>query len=350
MNTFEKTISLLQDLIRIPSFSREESQRADYLEQYLRNHGQAPRREGNNIWCMAEHYDASRPTMMLNSHIDTVPPSESWNRSPFDPEIEGGRLYGLGSNDAGASLCCLIQTFLKYSSKPQTYNLLLALSCEEEITGKGGVERLMEVLPKVDLAIVGEPTEMNAAIAEKGLMVLDCTAHGKAGHAAHCNGENAIYKAMKDIEWFRTAQLPKISPLLGPVQMTVTIIQAGEKHNVVPDSCQFTVDVRSNECYRNEELYEYIQSHVESEIKARSFRLSSSGISPDHPMVKRCQTLGLSCYGSPTLSDQARMSLPSLKIGPGNSLRSHTADEFVCLSEIKKGLDVYDALVDGFVF
>ena len=347
MMTLDDTLALLQDLIRIPSLSREEAACADSLEQYLQARGQTVNRCGNNLWCQAPGYDSSRPTLLLNSHIDTVTPASSWKRQPFEPSVEDGRLYGLGSNDAGASVCCLVQTFLHLSQKPQSYNLVLGLSCEEEITGTGGIERLMQARPPIDLAIVGEPTGMRAAVAEKGLMVLDCTAHGQAGHAAHNTGDNAIYKAMKDIAWFQHTRLPRVSDLLGPVKMTVTVIQAGTRHNIIPDTCTFTVDVRVNELYRNEELCEYIKTQVDCEVKARSYRLSSSGIDLGHPVVERCRQLGLECYGSPTLSDQARMSCPSLKIGPGDSLRSHTADEYICLDELSRGLQLYASLLDG---
>lgn len=347
MKTLDETLALLQQLIRIPSLSREEKACADFLEQYLCERGQQVNRCGNNLWCQAPGFDASRPTVLLNSHIDTVVPASSWTRQPFEPLVEDGRLYGLGSNDAGASVCCLLQTFLILSQKPQYYNLILGLSCEEEVTGTGGIETLMQELPPISLAIVGEPTGMRAAVAEKGLMVLDCVAHGQAGHAAHTTGVNAIYKAMKDIEWFRTASLPRVSELLGPVKMTVTVIQAGSRHNIIPDTCSFTVDIRVNEQYRNEELCEYIKTQVDCDVKARSYRLSSSGIDLEHPVVSRCRELGLELYGSPTLSDQARMSCPSLKIGPGDSLRSHTADEYVCLDEISGGLRLYEALLDG---
>lgn len=344
--TMKDTLDLLKQLIAIPSLSRQENDCADFLEKYLSERGQKVNRVGNNLWCMAS-YDPSRPTILLNSHIDTVPASDSWTRPAFQATVEGDRLYGLGSNDAGAPLVCLVATYLKLCDTQQSYNLVLGLSCEEEVTGKGGIETLIPQLPPVDFALVGEPTGLKAAIAEKGLMVLDCTAHGQSGHAAHQNGDNAIYKAMKDIEWFRTAQLPGISELLGPVRMTVTIVNAGSKHNVIPDTCTFTVDVRSNECYTNEQLFDYISSQVSCEVKARSFRLSSSGIDPSHPAVERCRQLHLPLFGSPTLSDQSRMPFASFKLGPGETTRSHTADEFVCLSELEAGLKVYMDLLDG---
>ncbi|MGI5834112.1 MAG: M20/M25/M40 family metallo-hydrolase [Bacteroidales bacterium] len=344
---YKSSIDLLKELIAIPSFSKEEKARADFLCRYLRELGFEPQRVGNNLWCTAENIDDSKPNLLLNSHIDTVRPSDSWTRRPFVPQIEGDRLYGLGSNDAGAALVCLIRTFWRLSRKPQPYNLMLGLSAEEEITGAQGIELLMPALPPVDLAIVGEPTGMQAAVAEKGLLVLDCVAPGKSGHAAHDNADNAIYNAIEDINWFRKTILPRSSDLLGPVKMTVTVIQAGEKHNVVPDSCRFTVDIRVNEKYNNQELYDYICTQVKCSVSARSFRLSSSSISPAHPIVHACKAQGLTLYGSPTLSDQARMHCSSIKIGPGQSLRSHTADEFVLLSEIREGAEVYFRLLDG---
>lgn len=343
---YKNSIDLLKELIAIPAFSKEEKPRADFLCQYLQELGFEPKRVGNNIWCRAQSMDSSKPTLLLNSHIDTVRPSESWTRKPFEPLIEGDRLYGLGSNDAGAALVTLILTFWRLSRSERPYNLILGLSAEEEITGVQGIERLMAALPPIDLAIVGEPTGMQAAVAEKGLMVLDCTAKGVSGHAAHDNPNNAIYLAMDDINWFRNTLLPRSSDLLGPVKMTVTLIQAGEKHNIVPDTCSFTVDIRVNEQYNNRELYDYICTQVKCSVNARSFHLSSSSIPLDHPIVRACREQGLVLYGSPTLSDQARMQCPSLKIGPGQSLRSHTADEFVLLSEIRLGAEVYYNLLE----
>lgn len=347
---YKSSIDLLKELIALHSFSKEEKLRADFLCQYLQELGFEPKRAANNLWCQAQEPDNSKPSLLLNSHIDTVRPSDSWTRDPFQPQIEGDRLYGLGSNDAGAALVSLILTFWRLSRKPQPYNLILGLSAEEEITGAQGIELLMSALPPIDLAVVGEPTGMQAAIAEKGLLVLDCTAQGKSGHAAHDNPDNAIYNAIEDINWFRTTILPRSSDLLGPVKMSVTQIQAGEKHNIVPDSCRFTVDIRVNEKYSNQELYDYICTQVKCAVRARSFNLGSSFIPPAHPVVKACKAQGLPLYGSPTLSDQARMHCPSLKLGPGQSLRSHTADEFVLLSEIREGAEVYFNLLDGLEF
>lgn len=346
----QQTIDLLQELISIPAKSREETQRADFLQDYLRKKDLDVHRVGNNLWCLAHPLQDDKPTLLLNSHMDTVPATDSWTRPPFTPQLEDGRLYGLGSNDAGAPLCSLITTFLALREKPQAYNLILGISCQEEVTGADGIDLLLSDLPSIDLAIVGEPTSMRLAVAEKGLMVLDCTAQGESGHAAHNTGDNAIYKAIKDIQWFQQTQLPGVSPLLGPVKMTVTMINAGSKHNIIPDTCQFTVDVRVNECYRNQELCEYIQSQVDCQVKARSYRLSSSGIDLSHPLVKRCREMGLEIFGSPTLSDQSRMQFPSVKIGPGDTMRSHTADEYVRLDEIDQALRLYMAMLDGLSF
>lgn len=347
----QSSIDLLQKLIAIPAKSREESARADYLQNYLTNKS-LDVRVGNNLWCYAWPPEEGKPNLLLNSHIDTVPASDSWTRQPFEPQLENGRLYGLGSNDAGGPLCSLVAAFLSLreaylQGKQQAYNLILGLSCQEEITGPEGVDLLLSDLPAIDLAVVGEPTSMRLAVAEKGLMVLDCTVYGESGHAAHATGDNAIYKAIKDIQWFQQTQLPRVSPLLGPVKMTVSIINAGSKHNIIPDTCQFTVDVRVNECYQNQELCEYIQSQVDCQVKARSYRLSSSGIDLQHPLVQRCREMNIELFASPTLSDQSRMSFPSVKIGPGDSLRSHTADEYILLDEIAEAIELYIAMLDG---
>lgn len=351
----QASIDLLQNLIAIPAKSREESARADYLQNYLTNKALDVHRVGNNLWCYAWPPEEGKPNLLLNSHIDTVPATDSWTRQPFEPQLENGRLYGLGSNDAGGPLCSLVAAFLSLREAylqgyQQAYNLILGLSCQEEITGPEGVDLLLSDLPAIDLAIVGEPTSMRLAVAEKGLMVLDCTVYGESGHAAHATGDNAIYKAIKDIQWFQQTQLPRVSPLLGPVKMTVSIINAGTKHNIIPDTCQFTVDVRVNECYQNQELCEYIQSQVDCQVKARSYRLSSSGIDLQHPLVQRCREMNIELFASPTLSDQSRMSFPSVKIGPGDSLRSHTADEYILLDEIAEAIELYIAMLDGLSF
>lgn len=339
--------TLLQSLIRIPSVSREETAVADFLQNFIEENGIMTGRSDNNIWCISPNFDVSRPTILLNSHIDTVKPVNGWRKHPYTPKIENGKLYGLGSNDAGASVVSLFQAYRYLSSTEQSYNLIFLASCEEEVSGKNGIESVLPKLPPITLGVVGEPTEMNPAIAEKGLMVLDVTGYGKAGHAARNEGENAIYKVLEDVNWFRTYRFPKESPTLGPVKMSVTQINAGTQHNVIPDQCTFVVDIRSNECYSNEELFNEISSHIQCEAKARSFRLNSSSIDPEHPFVKRAVEMGKTPFGSPTLSDQALMKFPSVKIGPGKSSRSHTADEYVMLSEIAEAVHDYISILDG---
>lgn len=342
-----EALTLLHSLIGIPSISREEEAAADFLQNYIEESGMMTGRSGNNIWCVSPHFDTGRPTILLNSHIDTVKPVSGWRKQPFTPKQENGKLYGLGSNDAGASVVSLFQAYRYLTATEQNYNLIFLASCEEEVSGKGGIESVLPLLPPIALGVVGEPTDMQPAIAEKGLMVIDVTAHGKAGHAAREEGDNAIYKVLDDIEWFRTYQFPKVSPLLGPVKMNVTQINAGTQHNVIPDLCTFVVDIRSNECYSNEALFEEIKKNIGSEIKARSFRLNSSSISPDHPIVKRSVALGKTPFGSPTLSDQALMPFTSVKIGPGKSSRSHTADEYIMINEIEEAISLYIQLLDG---
>ncbi len=335
-------VRLLCRMIEIPSHSRQENDVADMLEDTLSHeYGMDVRHSHNNLWCIAPGYREGRQTLMLNAHIDTVKPSISWTRPPYEATIEGDRIYGLGSNDDGASVVCLIQVFRTLMHRPLPYNLVLALSAEEEVSGGQGMEHLLTLLPKIDVALVGEPTGMHPAIAEKGLMVLDLTAHGTAGHAARDEGDNAIYHAMEDIAWLKDYRFEKVSPLLGPVKMTVTVLNAGTQHNVVPDKCTFTGDVRSNELYTNEDIYNMVRAHVGSEVVARSFRLSSSRIDPEHPLVQRAIALGRTPFGSPTLSDQALMRFPSLKMGPGQSSRSHTADEHILRSEIEMAIDIY---------
>lgn len=342
-----EALTLLQALIGIPSISKEEEAAADFLQNYIEETGIMTGRSGNNIWCLSPQFDTNRPTILLNSHIDTVKPVNGWRKQPFTPKVENGKLYGLGSNDAGASLVSLFQTFRYLSAIEQRYNLIFLASCEEEISGKNGIESVLPQLPLITFGVVGEPTEMNPAIAEKGLMVLDVTARGKAGHAAREEGENAIYKVLDDINWFRTYRFPLESSLLGPVKMSVTQINAGTQHNVIPDVCTFVVDIRSNEFYTNEALFQEITSHICCEAKARSFRLNSSSIDINHPFVQKAIELGKTPFGSPTLSDEALMNFPSVKIGPGKSSRSHTADEYVMLAEIEEAIRMYIQLLDG---
>ena len=343
-------VSLLEQLIAISSFSKEENTVADFLERYIEIKGYVASRKDNNVWILSPGFDTSRPTILLNSHIDTVRPVAGWNRNPLIPSIENGRLYGFGSNDAGASVVCLLQTFFYLTQQQQAYNLIFAASAEEEISGKNGLESLLSELPKIDFAIVGEPTQMNLAVAEKGLMVLDCTVHGQAGHAARNEGINAIYRALADIEWFKTFEFVKKTDLLGPVKMSVTQINAGTQHNVIPDKCTFVVDVRSNEMYSNQDILDEIRKHVGCDVNARSTRLSSTATPLHHPIVKRGRELNRTLFGSPTLSDQSLMPFPSLKMGPGDSARSHTADEFILLSEIKESIEIYTQLLDGLKF
>lgn len=344
---YYNAIDLLKVMISIPSLSREENNVADYLENYIRLKGFEPKRKGNNIWIANKDFDSAKPTILLNSHIDTVKPVAAWTKDPFTPIEEDGLLYGLGSNDAGASVVSLLHAFLLLNQKPQDYNLLFLASCEEEVSGKGGVESVLPDLPTPAFGIVGEPTQMNPAVAEKGLMVLDCTSFGKSGHAAREEGVNAIYKAMTDIEWFRTYRFADESDLLGPVKMSVTMINAGTQHNVVPDKCEFVVDVRSNELYSNQELFDLIDKHTECMVKPRSFRLNSSHIAIENPFVQRAIIAGKEPFGSPTMSDQALMCFPTVKMGPGHSSRSHTADEYIKLAEIREAIELYTKLLDG---
>lgn len=348
MERYYEAIDLLKGMISRPSFSRDETAVADFLQAEWKKAGQKVFRKGNNLWIIAPDFDFGKPTLLLNSHIDTVKPASGWTKDPFTPkETEDDQLYGLGSNDAGASVVSLYEAFCILSEKEQPYNLIFLASCEEEVSGKNGIESALAELPPISFAVVGEPTGMQPAVAEKGLMVLDCTAIGKAGHAARNEGINAITLAMKDIEWFSTYQFPEKSDFLGPVKMTVTIIHAGTQHNVVPDKCEFTVDIRTNEFYTNEQLFELIKEKVHCEIKARSFRLSSTRTDLDHPFVRRAILMGKEPFGSPTLSDQALMRFPSVKIGPGNSARSHSADEYIKGPEIREAIDTYVRLLNG---
>ena len=340
-------VELLKKLIATPSVSRNEKNAADIMEQTIRSYGFEPQREANNLWIIDPHYDESRPTLLLNAHIDTVKPVASWSRDPFSPDVEDGVLYGLGSNDCGGGLCSLLQIFRMLTEKPQSYNLIYLASAEEEVSGKDGITRALPLLPHIDLAIVGEPTGMNPAVAEKGLMVLDVIAHGKSGHAARNEGVNAIYEALDDMRWIRDYKFEKVSEFLGPTKMTLTVVNAGTQHNVIPDKCTMLVDIRTNEFYDNEEVYEFIRQHLKSEVKAHSFRLKSSRIDPEHPLIKKCVAMGMKPFGSPTLSDQALMHFPSFKLGPGESSRSHSANEFIRISEIRDAIAKYETLLDG---
>ena len=340
-------VQLLKKLIATPSVSRNEKDAADIMEQTIRSYGFEPQREANNLWIIDPHYDESRPTLLLNAHIDTVKPVASWSRDPFSPDVEDGVLYGLGSNDCGGGLCSLLQIFRMLTEKPQSYNLIYLASAEEEVSGKDGITRALPLLPHIDLAIVGEPTGMNPAVAEKGLMVLDVIAHGKSGHAARNEGVNAIYEALDDMRWIRDYKFEKVSEFLGPTKMTLTVVNAGTQHNVIPDKCTMLVDIRTNEFYDNEEVYEFIRQHLKSEVKAHSFRLKSSRLDPEHPLIRKCVAMGMKPFGSPTLSDQALMHFPSFKLGPGESSRSHSANEFIRISEIRDAIAKYETLLDG---
>lgn len=347
---FQKSLQLLQTLIKTPSFSREETATAEIINTFLEDHGVKTYRKLNNIWAWNQHFDPAKPTILLNSHHDTVKPNSGYTRDPFDAITENGKLFGLGSNDAGGCLVSLIAVFIHYfSAENLKYNFCLATTAEEEISGNNGLELIVPQLGNLDFGIVGEPTLMQLAIAERGLMVLDCTSFGRAGHAAREEGDNAIYKAFKDIEWFRSYRFPKESEVFGPIKMSVTIINAGSQHNVVPATCTFTVDVRVTDAYRNEEVLEIIRQYVDCEVKPRSIRLKPSSISKNHPVVQAGIALGRTTYGSPTTSDQSLLDIPSVKLGPGDSGRSHMADEFIYVDEIKEGIELYIKMLDQLV-
>ena len=342
-------IKLLQSLISTPSFSREEQQTAALIENFFREKKIPFSRSGNNIWAQNKYFKKDLPTVLLNSHHDTVKPVQGWTRDPFSPNIVDGKLFGLGSNDAGASLISLLATFLHfYNRKNLNCNFIWAATAEEEISGANGIESILTQLPEINLGIVGEPTQMQPAVAEKGLMVIDAKAKGKAGHAARNEGINAIEIAMSDIEKIKNLVFDRPSEWLSANKLTVTQIKAGTQHNVVPDICEFVIDVRTNDRYTNKEVFEILQTHLTSELTARSFRLNASSISGSHPIVQRCIEMGLKCFGSPTLSDQALMPFPTLKIGPGDSARSHTADELIFISEIEDAIEKYILLLENF--
>ncbi len=345
---FKEAVSLLQDLVAIPSFSKEEDQSASHLSKFFGLRDIAGSRVGNNVFAANKYFNDSLPSILLNSHLDTVRPNPQYSKNPFSPDIENGKLFGLGSNDAGGSLVSLLACFLHfYDKKELKYNLVFAATAEEEISGAGGIEYTLPYLPKIDCAIVGEPTRLQMAVAERGLMVLDCVTHGIASHAAREEGENAIYRAIPDLEWFHSFRFPKESELLGPNKMTVTVINTeNQTHNIIPADCHFVVDTRINELYSFEEVLEIIRNHVACEIKPRSTRLRSTSIPLDHPLVEAGLKLGRSYYGSPTTSDKALMPFPALKMGPGDSARSHTANEYIYIEEIKNGIDLYIDLLN----
>ena len=342
-------LELLRRLIATPSVSRDERAAADVMEEYLRRWNLPNGRQGNNLWVGAPDWDDRRPTVMLNAHIDTVKPVATWTRDPFEPTLDGDTLYGLGSNDCGGGLVATLQAYRLLKDRSRSYNLLWVCSAEEEVSGAGGFSSVLPLLPPVSVAIVGEPTGLQPATAEKGLMVIDGYAHGRSGHAARDEGVNAIYEALDDLVWLRDHRFRRVSQLLGPTKMTVTVVESGTQHNVVPDLLHFVVDVRPNEFYQNEYLFEYLRRHMKHcELRARSFRLHSSSIAADHPLVRRLVDMGLTPFGSPTLSDQALMPFPSLKLGPGESSRSHSADEFIRVSEIRRAIDLYVRLLSDY--
>jgi acetylornithine deacetylase len=344
---FSESVSLLQKLIETPSFSCEEDEAANLVQQYLASYGIKTNRRGNNIWCYNKYYDPSKPTILLNSHLDTVKPNEGYTKDPFCPEVSGGCLYGLGSNDAGGCLVALIATFLHfYCYQGLEFNLCLAATAEEENSGDNGIKSILHLLGKLELAIVGEPTLLQMAIAEKGNLVIDCISAGRSGHAAREEGDNAIYKCLKDLDWFHTYQFPQLSQELSSVKMTVTVIKAGMQHNIVPSKCEFTVDIRHDDSYTPQQILDVIKTNTSVQVTARPGSLCASSISPDHPIVKTGLAIGCKTYVSPTSSDQAWLNIPSVKIGPGNSARSHSSDEHIFLEEIKKGISLYIKLLD----
>ena len=338
-------VQLLTRLIATPSVSRDESKAADIMEETMRNYGFTPTRDGNNLWIVDPEMSDERPTLLLNAHIDTVKPVASWTRDPFAPTMEGDTLYGLGSNDCGGGLVSLLQVFRSLVGVPRKYNLVYLASAEEEVSGINGIRSVIDKLPHIDVAMVGEPTGMQPAVAEKGLMVIDMTAHGKSGHAARGEGVNAIYEALDDMMWIRNYKFDKVSDFLGPTVMNLTVVNSGTQHNVIPDECKMIVDVRSNENFDNEEIFHFIDKNTKSECKARSFHLRSSRISLDHPIIKQLTDMGKTPFGSPTLSDQALMPWESFKLGPGESSRSHSADEYIKVSEIRDAISTYISLI-----
>ena len=343
MNQFlSDAVELLKTLIETPSVSRNEENAANLLASYLDKWQLPYGREANNLWVGCPDWQNNRPTVMLNAHIDTVKPVSSWTRDPYKASQEGDILYGLGSNDCGGGLVSLLQTYRIMLNKPRNYNILWVASAEEEVSGSNGFSRVLSRLPNIDVAIVGEPTGMQPAIAEKGLMVIDGYADGVSGHAARNEGVNAIYEALDDLVWLRDYRFRKVSPLLGETKMTVTVVEAGTQHNVIPDSLHFVIDIRTNEYYQNEFVFEFLRKKMKKcRLEARSFRLHSSSITESHPLIKKCKAMGMRPFGSPTLSDQALMPFTSVKLGPGKSSRSHSANEYIRISEIGNAIETY---------
>ena len=347
-NYTNDAVELLMELIAIPSISRSEDQAADKLGEYLDRWNLPHGREGNNLWVGCQDWDNNRKTVMLNAHIDTVKPTGSWQRDPFRPMLDGDRIYGLGSNDCGGGLVATLQAYRILLNRNRNFNILWLATAEEEVSGENGLRRVMPMMPPIDVAIVGEPTGMQPATAERGLMVIDGYAHGVSGHAAREEGVNAIYEALDDLVWLRDYRFRKKSELLGATKMTVTVVESGTQHNVIPDLLHFVIDVRTNEFYQNEFVFEFLKKKMtKCELQARSFRLHSSSIAPEHPLVRRCLERGMRPFGSPTLSDQALMPWPSLKLGPGDSARSHAADEYITIREIDEAINTYVGLLEG---
>lgn len=338
-------VNLLKELIRIPSFSGKEDQTANCISSFLQQKGVTTHRYLNNVWSINNNYHPNLPTLLINSHHDTVQPNKGYTNNPFESFEEEGKLFGLGSNDAGGCLVSLLASFLHFYELPLKYNLVFLASAEEENSGPNGIKAVLKKLPEIDFALVGEPTSLEMAIGEKGLLVIDAIAKGTPGHAAHQKENQAILNALEDIKWLQNLQLEKISPVLGPTKTTVTQINAGKQHNIVPAECSFVIDVRVNEFYTNEEVFSILNQNMKSELKARSFNLQSSGISKDHPLVKAGKAIGLNTFGSGTLSDQAHLSCPSLKLGPGDTKRSHMANEYIYLEEIQDGINTYNQLL-----
>jgi len=348
-NLSEEAIVLLKSLIETVSFSKEEKNSADLIQHFFEQKGISTKRDNNNVLVFSKFFDPLKPSILLNSHHDTVKPNAGYTKDPFKAVVEDGKLFGLGSNDAGGCLVSLIAAFMVYYDLDLPYNLVLAATAEEEISGKNGIESILSQLPEFELAIVGEPTLLQMAVAEKGLMVIDAEVQGKAGHAAREEGENAIYKALDDLNLIRNYKFQRVSPFLGETKVTATIIQAGSQHNVIPDICRYTLDVRVSDSYTLEEILAELKQNLSATLTPRSMRLKSSHVPENHRILTVGKAMNMVQYGSPTLSDQALIPFPSVKIGPGDSARSHSPDEFIYIAEIQKGIKVYVELLDRYI-